>query len=548
MAASERDRAGQKERVDALGETDVGGGPGSDELGETYVPPPSDVDPLGATVIGDSAESAGQSGCPVSPQQGKPSAATSKKKRVTQLGDFKLVKKLGHGGMGDVFLATQLSLGRKVALKTLSRELAKNADVVNRFVREARSLAKLHHSNIVQVYAADSVKGVHYVAIEFVDGQSMQDWMDDKKKLSIGDALHVILVCAEALRQAHKQNVIHRDIKPDNILVTKKGFIKVADFGLAKVIDEDASVTQSGIGLGTPLYMAPEQARNAKHVDLRADIYALGCTLYYFLTGQLPFAGANTLELNTAKEKGAFTAARKLNTQVPKRLDLMIDKMITPDPQHRYNNCEQLIKDLTGLNLANSSLSFFEGATAAVSSSAALPLAPTTKGAQKRSAVFTTSAEDATRAQAATPSVEERTTWYVRHSDANGKPTMSKMSTAQVRTGIRVGIIDLTAKAKPGTTGDLLPLGQFPEFAWAMNNIAVKETDEERTTYMQTMFAEIDRQYQRRHRWRWLKRLVANITGVIGLIIWLTFVAAFIFGLYLAWVNREGIMETFNIG
>ena len=130
----------------------------------------------------------------------------------------------------------------------------------------------------------------------------MQDWLDQWGRLSVPDAVLVTARCAEALLHAHEANLVHRDIKPDNVLVTKSGQVKVADFGLAKAADEDVSMTQSGTGMGTPLYMAPEQARNAKTVDLRADIYALGCSLYHFLTGELPFKGDTALELVMAKE------------------------------------------------------------------------------------------------------------------------------------------------------------------------------------------------------------------------------------------------------
>ena len=145
-------------------------------------------------------------------------------------------------------------------LKTLSKELAKREDFVKRFLREARAMAKLDHPNAVKVYAVDSFRGIHFAAIEYIDGQSIQNWIDQIGLFSVGDAVHVAIVCAQALQHAHEQNMIHRDIKPDNILVTKKGVVKVADFGLAKVIDDDVSMTQSGTGLGTPLYMAPEQA------------------------------------------------------------------------------------------------------------------------------------------------------------------------------------------------------------------------------------------------------------------------------------------------
>ena len=232
-----------------------------EDMAETFVPEKAD-----APAKKPAAE-------PANKDEGK----TGEKKKDVQLGDFKLLKKLGQGGMGEVFLANQVSLDRQVAIKILSREMAKKPGFVERFVREARAMARIDHPNAVKVYAADADKGLNYVAIEFIDGQSMQDWMDDKGKLSVGDAVHVVMCCADALAHAHEMNLIHRDIKPDNILVTKKGVVKVADFGLAKALDDgEMSMTQSGTGLGTPLYMPPEQARDAKIVDHRTDIYALG--------------------------------------------------------------------------------------------------------------------------------------------------------------------------------------------------------------------------------------------------------------------------------
>ncbi|HLQ43727.1 MAG TPA: serine/threonine-protein kinase, partial [Planctomycetaceae bacterium] len=307
-------------------------------------------DKLGATVIGT-----------------EPKAAELKveepKKRI--LGDFELQKKLGQGGMGEVFLARQISLDRPVALKLLSKEMAKKPGFVERFIREAKSMAKLDHPNAVKAYAADSTSGQHFVAIEFIDGPSMQKWMDELGKLSVGDAVHIVLRCADALRVAHGYNMIHRDIKPDNILVTKKGIIKVADFGLAKVIDdEDMSMTQTGTGLGTPLYMAPEQARDAKSADCRTDIYALGITLYYFVTGKLPFGGDTVVKLIMAKEAGKYDNARKFNREIPEKLDLIIDKMIQKDKNYRYANCDELIKDLDALGLEHQSLSFISGGDA----------------------------------------------------------------------------------------------------------------------------------------------------------------------------------------
>ena len=205
-------------------------------------------------------------------------------------------------------------------------------------------MAKIDHPHVVKCYAVGEERGKHFVAMELIDGNSMQDWLDELGSLSVEDALHVVLICAEALEHAHGLNMIHRDIKPDNILVTKRGLVKVADLGLAKATDDDMSMTQSGTGLGTPHYMPPEQARNAKYVDARCDIYALGCTLYHFVTGKLPFAGGSVVELITNKEKGQFTAAKRINSKVPGRLDLIIDKMMAKDPNDRPRSMKRFLQ------------------------------------------------------------------------------------------------------------------------------------------------------------------------------------------------------------
>nr|MDQ3329590.1 serine/threonine protein kinase [Planctomycetota bacterium] len=210
------------------------------------VPLPADVD---ATVVGDGTQ---VDSVPPAPPSSPNPASGSDPKKISRVGDFQLLRKLGQGGMGTVYLAKQVSLDRLVALKTLSKELSKREDFVARFLREARAMAKLDHPNIVRAYAAETSQGLHFAAIEYVDGQSMQKWLGEQGRLSVGDALLVTLAAADALRHAHEQNMIHRDIKPDNILVTKRGVIKVADFGLAKATDEDVSMTQSGVGLGTP--------------------------------------------------------------------------------------------------------------------------------------------------------------------------------------------------------------------------------------------------------------------------------------------------------
>src|SRR5262249_34193724 len=150
---------------------------------------------------------------------------------------------------------------------------------------------------------------------------------------------------------AHERGVVHRDIKPTNVMVSRLGYVKIMDMGLAKPIDEDVSLTASGAGVGTPQYMAPEQARNAKLADHRCDIYGLGGVLYQMLTGVLPFEGETAVELMLAKERGYFPSARRLNREVPDRLDLIIDRMLAKDLRRRYQTCAEAIKDIESLRL-----------------------------------------------------------------------------------------------------------------------------------------------------------------------------------------------------
>lgn len=452
-------------------------------------------------------------------------SAAGGKKKVSRIGDFQILKKLGQGGMGEVFLAKQISLDRKVALKTLSQELSKREDSVQRFLREARAMARIDHPNAVRVYAVDSKQGLHFAAIEYIDGQSMQDWFNQLKRLEVGDALHVILRCSEALKLSHELKIIHRDIKPDNILVTKKGAVKLADFGLAKALDEDQSMTQSGTGMGTPLYMAPEQARNAKHVDQRSDIYALGVTLYQFLTGSLPFSGGTTLELLISKEAGRFDSARKLNPNVPEKLDLVLDKMLAKDPNHRYANCEEMMNDLTKLGLASPSLSFIEAADKVVVATAGAAPAKRKPAAKRKPS-------ESTPAGKKTGPSSAETTWYVRHTNARGQITVTSLTTSKVIKGIKSEMFDLKAKARKSKEGDFLPLSQFPEFEGEMKNRLIKAKADARGNDMKQIYAQIDKQEKRQRIWRWFKRKFDGVMGMVSLLFLLALIAGVVYGMF----------------
>ncbi len=458
------------------------------------------------------------------------------KKGPTRIGDFELKKRLGKGGMGEVFLARQVSLDRLVAIKTLSKTLAKQEDFVARFLREARSMAKLDHSNIVRVYAADSFKGVHFAAIEYINGQTVQDWLHQEKKFSIGDAVHIAIISAEALLHAHELNMIHRDIKPDNILLTQKGVVKVADFGLAKVMDdEDMSMTQSGAGLGTPLYMAPEQARSAKTVDQRSDIYALGAMLYHMLVGKVPYSAANTLELILAKEKGKYAPARSLQPEIPERLDLIIDKMMAKDPKHRYPDCAELLADLTSLGIMNDKLSFIDGAAPAkVSAATNTIVSPRTMVIRNADV---SSKEDARKK---TKEKAPRRVWFVQFEDPEGNMKIEKLSSNRILKMILAGTITAKGKAKMSAKASYLPLAQFPEFTEAIEDSLSRRSSHARKQDMKNLYQQVEKDQKTHDRWRWIRNKFRALVGAVGLIVWLAVIAGVV---GLIWYFSQGIWE-----
>jgi TolB-like protein/ketosteroid isomerase-like protein len=267
------------------------------------------------------------------------------------LGDFELLDKLGGGGMGAVYRARQLSMQREVAVKILHEHLASDTAFVDRFYREAHASGKLTHPNIIRGIAAGKAGDRFYFAMEFVDGESVSELLKRHGRLPAGEVARIGLEVARALDHAHSRQIVHRDIKPANIMIDREGVVKVADLGLAKARSEESGLTQAGAVYGTPAFMAPEQASDAASADQRSDIYSLGVTLYFLLTGAKPFAGTSA-ELLGAKRTGVYRPIRECEPAVPETFERIVDKMMRPDPKQRFQTAAEVAAAIEATGLA----------------------------------------------------------------------------------------------------------------------------------------------------------------------------------------------------
>ncbi len=259
-----------------------------------------------------------------------------------KLGEFAIVRRLGEGGMGSVWMATGPD-GQKVALKVLSQELAKQRSFLTRFFREAQASIKLQHKNIVRGVAVGEDGGRYYFAMEFVQGKSVREMLEKGGAMAPEEATGIILQIAEALAYAHGNGLIHRDIKPDNIMVTSDGVAKLADLGLARQVDaEMTALTRTGTSMGTPHYMAPEQTTDAKRADARADIYALGATWYHMVTGEFPFSGDSVLEIYQKHLKEPVKSPQSVRPGLPRGVSITIERMMSKDPESRIQSAQEL--------------------------------------------------------------------------------------------------------------------------------------------------------------------------------------------------------------
>ena len=271
------------------------------------------------------------------------------------LGQFRIVERIGVGGMATVFKAYQPNLDRYVAIKVLPAYHARDPVFVKRFVQEARAVAKLVHPNILQIHDFGEQDNITYIVMEYVDGGTLKDRLNLKRALPVPEAVDFMIQAAEGLNCAHSHGIVHRDVKPANMLLRKDGYLLLSDFGIAKILEGTTNLTRVGTGIGTPQYMSPEQG-TGQAVDRRSDIYSLGIVLFHCLTGRVPFTAENplTITVKHLNEPLPLEMLRMAGTPAP--IEQVVAKMAAKAPQDRYQTTDELITALTSA-LAASQLS-----------------------------------------------------------------------------------------------------------------------------------------------------------------------------------------------
>jgi serine/threonine-protein kinase len=264
-----------------------------------------------------------------------------------QIPGYQILSKLGQGAMAVVFKAKQLSLDRIVAIKVLPKRLSENPEFVERFYREGRAAARLNHPNIVQAFDVGESGGYHYFVMEYIDGQTVYDLIQDGRPLEEAQAIRLVLQAAKALEHAHAQGLIHRDVKPKNLMFTKSGDIKLADMGLAREVgDYAAAAAEAGRAYGTPYYISPEQIRGELTIDARADIYGLGATFYHMVTGRVPFDGSTPSAVMHKHLKEGLVPPDHINRALSAGVGEIIEVMMAKNDDDRYPSMTELIADL----------------------------------------------------------------------------------------------------------------------------------------------------------------------------------------------------------
>jgi tRNA A-37 threonylcarbamoyl transferase component Bud32 len=354
-------------------------------------------------------------------------------------GDYELYHEIARGGMGVVWKARQRRLNRTVALKMIQDGRLTNDDAVQRFLTEARAAASLDHPNIVPIYEADRVGDRHYFSMAYIEGHTLSDLVDKRGALPVQEAAAIVRAVADAIGYAHSHHIIHRDLKPSNVLIDAHGRPRVTDFGLAKCLSEVAGLTAAGQVLGTPAFMAPEQAlgRN-QEVGTRADIYAIGGLLYFLLTGNVPFDGDSAAEVMHQVAYEAPIPPRRVRPDVPAGLEAICLRCLEKDPDRRYARAEEIVEALAPWCAPAAS-------TRAVPGGAPTEVAPPPRGAGNwlLPAVFVVASAAAVAA----------VVWYVKHLGKGpdtqvvvNPPTLGGQPPATVGSGPDGEAVDLEPK------------------------------------------------------------------------------------------------------
>lgn len=264
------------------------------------------------------------------------------------VGNYELVAKIAEGGMGAIYRGRDLQTGQTVAVKVMPPHMAANPVLLKRFEQEFRAASRLDHPNIVRAIDYGDGGSSPYLVMEFVEGESLGQKLEREGRMPEADAIRIIAQVAQGLHRAHKQNLVHRDVKPDNILIRTDGVAKLADLGLVKETETDLNLTKTGRGLGTPHFMAPEQFRNAKGADIRCDVYSLGATLYQMVTGELPFKSSGPLDAWMKKIQNDLVPPREIAPMLSERVSWAILRAMSADPEQRPRSCREFVEDLTG--------------------------------------------------------------------------------------------------------------------------------------------------------------------------------------------------------
>ena len=310
-----------------------------------------------------------------------------------QIPGYQILEKLGSGAMATVFKAKQLSLDRLVAIKVLPKRFSENPEYVERFYREGKAAAKLNHPNIVQAIDVGEANGYHYFVMEYVEGHTLYDELIAGKVFSESEALDIAIQITRALVHAHENGLIHRDVKPKNIMITKDGVAKLADMGLARMAaDEQTAQAEAGKAYGTPYYISPEQIRGEVDIDFRADIYSLGATLYHMVTGRVPFDGPTPVAVMNKHLKEPLTPPDHINPSLSVGLGEVVETMMAKRREDRYASTTDLLMDLEAIARGEPPLQVHKTLDARMLS-ALTKEEPTAKPAEEASASKTSSNE-----------------------------------------------------------------------------------------------------------------------------------------------------------